>query len=690
MADETSPARRRLWPTALTVSVLLPLVAAWVLVWSTAHRQEALDKVPVAIVNDDTILTGSQPMAAGRALSASLTDPTSGSEQLAWTLTDADDASSGLSDGTYYAVLTIPSDFSAAIVSTGGSSPSSGKLTLQSNAAASETVPYISNAVVSAAADALGTEVTQSYLGQVYGGFNQLASANQQAAQGADQLAGGTQQLAAGASDLDSGAQELASSLGEVATGATELETGTAGVSSGAQELRQGSRELAGGVGRLSGAVGGLAGDADRLARSADTYAERATSATRATAVVARASGRLGLAAERLSDQLGGLVGPRCRASGATIAFCADLREARIRARVVNLGNRVLAGATNRIAEGSDVLAGGARKLADGDRALARGTQEVAAATRRLDRSADSLARGAAGLATAAAEVDTATGQLAGGTVSASEAGSSLASGSDTLNSSAAETDHGAQKLRKGLDKQARKSPTYSKSEKTALASAVSQPVLLSHSTQFQEHDNGWLLGAIVGVILWLAALAGAARADVSASQRFALSPVSSRRIAISQAMPVLGLALLQGVAVLLALALTRVSVESAVSLALFSLLAAVAFSAIGYAMRLALGALGVALYGLFLLVQIAALANVLPLETAPGPLQSLNGLLPLPAYVDGASRLVSGGQVGSLAVAVAVVALWGVGAFVSTFAVVRRKRLVRPAEPSEAGLATA
>ena len=88
MADETSPARRRLWPTALTVSVLLPLVAAWVLVWSTAHRQEALDKVPVAIVNDDTILTGSQPMAAGRALSASLTDPTSGSEQLAWTLTD--------------------------------------------------------------------------------------------------------------------------------------------------------------------------------------------------------------------------------------------------------------------------------------------------------------------------------------------------------------------------------------------------------------------------------------------------------------------------------------------------------------------------------------------------------------------------------------------------------------------------
>ncbi len=677
MAEQTSRTGRRHWPTALTVTVLLPLLAAWVLVWSTTDRQEALDKVPVAIVNDDTILTGSQPMAAGRALSASLTNPSSGSEQLDWTLTDADDASSGLQDGTYYAVLTIPSDFSAAIVSTGSSSPSSGQLTLQSNAAASQTVPYISNAVVTAAADALGTQVTESYLGQVYGGFNQLASANQQAAQGADQLAGGTQQLAAGAGDLDSGAQELASSLGEVASGAAELETGTSGVSTGASELRQGSRELAAGVGKLSGALSGLAGDADRLARNADTFAHRARKTVRPTALIARGSDRLAVAAQRLSDQLGDLVGPRCRASGATIRFCAELREARFRSRLVNVGNQVLARTSDGVAKGAVALATGAGELAAGDRALARGTHQVASASGRLDRSADSLARGAAGLATAAAEVDTATVQLAGGTVAASEAGSSLASGSDTLSSSAAETDQGAQKLSKGLDKQARKSPTYSKSEKKALEATVSQPVLLSHSTQNEEHDNGWLLGAIVGVILWLAALAGAARADVSASRRFALAPVSSRRIAMTQMLPVLGLAVLQGLAVLLALALTKVSVESAVSLTLLSLLAAVCFSAIGYAFRLALGAAGVALFGLFLLVQIAALANVLPLETAPGPLQQLNGLLPLTVFVDGANRLVSGGEVGSVAGAAVVMVLWGVVAALSTTVVVRRQRMV-------------
>ena len=54
------------------------LVAAAILVWSVADRQAKLDKIPVAIVNNDKILTDPQPMAAGRALTASLTDPKPG------------------------------------------------------------------------------------------------------------------------------------------------------------------------------------------------------------------------------------------------------------------------------------------------------------------------------------------------------------------------------------------------------------------------------------------------------------------------------------------------------------------------------------------------------------------------------------------------------------------------------------
>ncbi len=57
--------------------------------------------------------------------------------------------------------------------------------TLVSNGAASTTVPYISHAIASAAATSLGTQATQGYLGQVYDGFNQIASSNQKAASSA-------------------------------------------------------------------------------------------------------------------------------------------------------------------------------------------------------------------------------------------------------------------------------------------------------------------------------------------------------------------------------------------------------------------------------------------------------------------------------------------------------------------------
>ncbi len=121
-------------------------------------------------------------------------------------------------------------------------------------------------------------------------------------------------------------------------------------------------------------------------------------------------------------------------------------------------------------------------------------------------------------------------------------------------------------------------------------------------------------------------------------------------------------LGLVQGVVVVLALVLGGVDMASPVGVALISLLAAVSFSLVAYAMRLGGGATGIAIFVLLLLVQIAALSNVVPLETAPALLQRLNGLLPLTAFADAASRLISGGEVGSLVGPVVVLVAWGLG----------------------------
>ena len=107
-------------------------------------------------------------------------------------------------------------------------------------------------------------------------------------------------------------------------------------------------------------------------------------------------------------------------------------------------------------------------------------------------------------------------------------------------------------------------------------------------------------------------------------------------------------------------------------------MLAAATFSLVGVALRWAFGGIGVVAFVLLFALQAAALGNVIPIETAPEPMQMLNGVLPLTAYVNGASQLVTGGSVGSMAGSVTVLVVGGLGATLVALALVRRRRVAR------------
>ena len=671
----------RHWLRIALVGVVVPVLAVLLLVWSALGRQDQIDKIPVAIVNDDTILTDPQPMAAGRALTASLTNPTGSSELLDWTLTGADDAKAGLRSGKYYAVLTIPSDFSAAVVSSGTDAPESGQVTLESNAAASQTVPYISETVVAAASAALGSQVTQTYLKNVYAGFNQIAASNQQAADGAAQVADGTQQVQDGADQVDAGAQSLASSLGVLASGAGELDAGTVALAQGAAKVDAGAEGVAEGSDALSSKAARLDSGADTLASRAAKHATRAAAGAKASAELAKGATRVGERADGLASDLSGLSGD-CVSAGASPEFCARLLAASDDGRVVADESRVLGRAAEGLARADKALATGAEALADGDRELADGTSALAGGARRLSTAAGEVASGAATVATGAATLSSSAASLASGAQKAAAGAEQLASGSDSLSTGAASANSGAQQLSTGLAQGASESPTYSDAQQDTLVRVVSQPVVLTHDTVYGDRTNGWLLGGIVGIVLWLAALAAALGRDVGSARRFALTPVSSRRIATAQSVPVLGLALLQGAVVIATVIVVGVSVASSVTLALLTVLAALTFSLMAYAARLAWGTTGVAVFVLFLVFQLSALGNVLPVETAPPVLQTLNALLPLSAFVNAASQLVTGGAVFSTISTVVVLAVWSAAAYASTLTVVKRQRMLTPAPP--------
>ena len=98
--------------------VLIPLAFAGLFVGAVGQGSSALDRIPVAIVNEDTLqkVTNADGTVtnvfAGRQLVTELT----GSEGFNWTITNADDAEAKLAAGTVYAVLTVPSNFSDSIL----------------------------------------------------------------------------------------------------------------------------------------------------------------------------------------------------------------------------------------------------------------------------------------------------------------------------------------------------------------------------------------------------------------------------------------------------------------------------------------------------------------------------------------------------------------------------------------------
>ncbi|MEQ6902921.1 hypothetical protein, partial [Nocardioides sp. YIM 152588] len=287
--------------------------------------------------------------------------------------------------------------------------------------------------------------------------------------------------------------------------------------------------------------------------------------------------------------------------------------------------------------------------------------------------------RGAASLATSTAELDTAAGRLASGADESASAGAEVASGAASLSSGATSVDEGAHQLSAGLDELAAQSPSYSQQQEKALKRVVSEPVALTTSVANTDHGNGWLLGVVLGVVLWLAALLGVLRRGLGPVVGQSATPVSSRRLTALQLGPATGLALLQGVAVLIAVVLVGVGAASPVALGLLTVLAAVTFTLVGVSLRWAFGRAGIVAFVLFLLLQAAALGNVLPIETAPAPMPLLNAVLPLPAYVDATSQLVAGGSGGSFPGVVAVLVVWGLGSCLLALLVVRHRRFAAP-----------
>lgn len=657
------------WLTILGV-ILLPVLVGGVLVAALYNPVERLDNMSAAIVNnDEPVEVNGQLAPLGRQLTAGLVE---GSDDvpsnLTWVISNDDDATAGLADGTYDAIVTIPSGFSAAATSTApGGTPEKATIRVETAPDSLVVDDAITAQITQAATSMMGSQLSTVYLENVFLGFTTLGDQLGDAATGAGELADGSAQLADGVAQLDDGAQAAAD-------GAAQLPAGAGALSSGAADLADGAGQLATGLGALgSGArdaatgaqqlAAGVRDGAAQIERDGLVPAELTRLAQGAAKSSADAARQTGAAAQTI-----GQLAATCIESGASPAFCtslgtaaADLGTAATSAVTAATGAGYTSGGLDQFtAQAPQQIAGQLRTIADNADALAGGVSQVADG-------AGQSAAGAAALADGATQLADGAGQLATGTQSLATGIRELADGTGELRTGTADLAGGARSLADGLGTAVEQIPSYTDQQATDLASVVAAPVEA-------EGLGSELFGAsaiplLTGLALWLGAIA-----SFIALQAVPRAALTSRRpsfvLALRAFAPAAVVGLVQGV-------LVAVVVQLAASydpwtwaaFAGLSALAGVAFAAINQALVAVLGGAG-----RWVAAGVAVLAVATGVvSTVPGVLSEIAGLLPTASAYQGLLAVLT--STDGAAAAVGGLIVWLVLSLIVTVLVTARAR---------------
>lgn len=659
------------WLTRVLIGTLaVPALFAGLVLWSFGDRDAATERIPAAVVNLDEPVTqgkgkNAQTVYAGRLLAAELTSPAQEEDRsLGWELAGADDALTGLQEGRYFAVVTIPEDFSRTLAGIAGRDPSAAEITVRSNDAASPVVAQVSDQIGTIASARLGRFITARYLEGV---FTQTATVGKQlgkAAGAAGQLADGAGQLGAGVEQAGQGASELADGLGELDAGAAQLAGGATELSSGAQELAGGLRQLDTGAGELAAGSRELArrtrtlpGQAQQLADGAGQLAE---------GVVVYADLVADWAQACRTRPLLALQAPRLctiarAAAGAGGAQAAELASG---AEQLTDGTQELAAAAPELRAGIQQLAGGARQLAGATGEAATGATQLAGGARQL---ADGTA------------------ELATGASVAGDGARALATGAGQLNDGTGQLRDGAQQLATGLTEGAEQVPSQDPSEAGDMAEVVSQPVRSTNQRVGDPVDlQTSLTPAAVALALWIGAF-------VTFLVRPALPQALAERAGPAYRVVLGGLrpAWLLGLGQALLVVVATVWLAGSPA-GLSGWLGLVAALALGGAVFAAVAQAFVAVSGprrgwialiVFTALQVVTLGGLVPIQTAPAPLAALDGLLPVSALARVVTPVLVPDAPASAAGAVVVLLVWAGAAGAVSVLAARRRQQVRVAD---------
>lgn len=698
---------------ALFGVLLIPVIFAGFYLSAFLDPYARLDGVAVAVVNEDT---GAEINGVERNLGRDVCNELKNQEEgFQWNFVSAEEAQTGLEEGTYYMACTIPADFSDTIASADSEHPERANFVIAYDEGKNMLASQVGGTVWKTVQQQVNASVIKEYWQNVFGQMNDASVDLGEAADGAQELADGLRSaqegnvtitanlrtLASGSSTLEDGLDELSAGSAQVDAGVQNLSSGMDDLSAGSQSLNAGLQELDSKVENLSdlpsatqqlsdGAKqveGGIQTVSAYLVKISESGQVVATNLSAIGSDLQTAKTHLESASETvqqsttltpteknaLATDLQGAQAALTDAGSQTEAAASTLQQMNQGAGTEQLDQ--LQQGASQLSSGLDLLnqsiqasvptlTAGINQLAQGSSALDSGVQQARSGANQLADNTPALASGAAQAQQGASQI-----------TSGSQA---LAEGSETLGSGLASAASGSEELATGIAEGAEQMQ-FSDDEIEQRSEVMSEPIELDEQyyTSVENYGTGFApfflgLGSWVGCIF-------AGFLFKPLNNRLSISGANPLTVALVSYIPLASFAVLQTlIAQLFVQFGLGAQINHVAAYYGMGILCALCFMAIMQFLVAAFGFPGRFIAVVLLTLQLTSAAGTFPVETAPEFFQIISPWMPMTYLVDGLREIMSGLNMGVAAFDAGMLVVFGLIFFLLTAIVAYRNRKVK------------
>jgi putative membrane protein len=243
----------------ILVAIVTPVIIIGGLLGALSSAGNGLERVPVALVNNDELIRETDDNGEETIIFASkpLVTELVTSEDFAvdWLVTNSEQARVLLAAGDVYAIVEIPEDFSLAVTTLDSEAPQQATFTIITDSSRSYLAGVLSDQVGAALAAGVSDEFGSGIMEGLFTAIVDISDGFQETADAAEELASGVEGVSEGMSELASGYEDFDDGLGEFAAGTRGISDGLDALSASTPQLSQISTGLS--AIKASGALAG-------------------------------------------------------------------------------------------------------------------------------------------------------------------------------------------------------------------------------------------------------------------------------------------------------------------------------------------------------------------------------------------------------------------------------------------------